>query len=60
MPGGWSVCSRGSRWAVMSPFKARRLRAAEKRAHHAHFGIPMNFSDEEKSRFGDHLNAPGK
>jgi len=48
------------RGAFMSTFKAGRLRAAENRAHHAHFGIPMNFSDEEKSRFGGYPNGQGK
>jgi hypothetical protein len=28
---------------------------AKKRAHHAHFGTPMNFSDDEKSKFGGYL-----
>lgn len=42
---------------------ARRLADAtkelsKKRAHYAHFGTPMNFSEDERNKFGGYLNAP--
>src|SRR5258706_1447631 len=33
---------------------------AKKRAHHAKYGTPMHFTDEERNRFSGYLSAPGK